>query len=58
MPAGSTLNTLVVLNRRLGWLPAVGGNKAELFSDYNKSIAVMASEVRTAERYVRASSGR
>jgi cardiolipin synthase A/B len=24
VPAGSTLNTLVVLNRRLGWLPAVG----------------------------------
>jgi Phospholipase_D-nuclease N-terminal len=42
VPAGSTLNTLVVLNRRLGWLPAVGGNKAELFSDYNESIAVMA----------------
>ena len=28
VPAGSTLNTLVVLNRRLGWLPSVGGNKA------------------------------
>jgi Phospholipase_D-nuclease N-terminal len=27
VPAGSTLNTLVVLNRRLGWLPSVGGNK-------------------------------
>ncbi|HEX5907616.1 MAG TPA: PLDc N-terminal domain-containing protein, partial [Propionibacteriaceae bacterium] len=52
VPAGSTLNTLVVLNRRLGWLPAVGGNKAELFSDYDESIAVMAREVRTAERYV------
>jgi cardiolipin synthase len=51
VPAGSTLNTLVVLNRRLGRLPAVGGNKAE-FSDYNESIAVMVSEVRTAERYV------
>ena len=52
VPAGSTLNTLVVLNRRLGWLPAVGGNKAELFSDYEESITVMAGEVRTAERYV------
>jgi cardiolipin synthase A/B len=52
VPAGSTLNTLVVLNRRLGWLPAVGGNKAELFSNYDESIAVMAREVRTAERYV------
>ena len=52
VPAGSTLNTLVVLNRRLGWLPAVDGNKAELFSDYDESIAAMAREVRTAERYV------
>jgi phosphatidylserine/phosphatidylglycerophosphate/cardiolipin synthase-like enzyme len=42
----------VVLNRRLGWLPAVDGNKAELFSDYDESIAAMAREVRTAERYV------
>jgi cardiolipin synthase A/B len=54
VPAGSTLNTLVVLNRRLGWLPlpSVGGNKADLFSDYDESIAAMAHEVRTAERYV------
>jgi cardiolipin synthase A/B len=34
VPAGSTLNTLVVLNRRLGWLPAVGGNKADLLSQH------------------------
>jgi cardiolipin synthase A/B len=52
VPAGSTLNTLVVLNRRLGWLPSVGGNKADLFSDYDEAIAAMAREVRTAERYV------
>ena len=52
VPAGSTLNTLVVLNRRLGWLPSVDGNKADLFSDYHESIAAMAREVRTAERYV------
>jgi cardiolipin synthase len=52
VPAGSTLNTLVVLNRRLGWLPSVGGNKANLFSDYDEAIAAMAREVRTAERYV------
>lgn len=51
VPAGSTLNTLVVLNRRLGWLPSVGGNKADLFSDYDEAIAAMAREVRTAERY-------
>jgi cardiolipin synthase len=52
VPAGSTLNTLVVLNRRLGWLPAVGGNEADLLSDYDESISAMAREVRTAERYV------
>ena len=52
VPAGSTLNTLVVLNRRLGWLPAVGGNDADLFSDYDESIAAMAREISTAERYV------
>jgi cardiolipin synthase A/B len=34
VPAGSTLNTVVVLNRRLGWLPAVGGNKADLLSQH------------------------
>jgi hypothetical protein len=52
VPAGSTLNTLVVLNRRLGWLPSVGGNEADLLSDYEESIAAMAGEIRTAERYV------
>jgi cardiolipin synthase A/B len=52
VPAGSTLNTLVVLNRRLGWLPSTGGNKADLFSDYDEAIAAMAREIRTAEHYV------
>jgi hypothetical protein len=28
VPAGSTLNTLVVLNRRLGWLPSVDNGHA------------------------------
>ena len=56
VPAGSTLNTLVVLKRRLGWLPSVGGNTADLFSDYNESIAAMAREVRTAERTCTSSS--
>jgi len=46
------LNTLVVLNRRLGWLPSVGGNKAALFGDYDEAIAAMAQEVHTAEQYV------
>jgi hypothetical protein len=52
VPVGSTLNTLVILNRRLGWLPTVGGNKAALFSDYDEAIAAMADAVRAAERYV------
>jgi phosphatidylserine/phosphatidylglycerophosphate/cardiolipin synthase-like enzyme len=52
VPVGSTLNTLVILNRRLGWLPSVGGNKAALFSDYDEAIAAMADAVRAAERYV------
>jgi cardiolipin synthase A/B len=52
VPVGSTLNTLVILNRRLGRLPSVGGNKAALFSDYDEAIPAMADAVRTAERYV------
>jgi cardiolipin synthase A/B len=52
VPAGSTLNTLVVLNRRLGWLPSVGGYQADLLSDYEESIAAMARRILTAEQYV------
>ena len=46
------LNSVVVLNRRLGWLPAVSNNKAELFADYQESINAKAELVGTAERYV------
>ena len=56
IPAGSTLNTLVVLNRRLGWLPAVGGNKADLLGDYDDSIAAMAREVRFIDNVMRLTS--
>jgi cardiolipin synthase len=31
---------------------SVGGNKADLLSDYEESIAAMAREIRTAEQYV------
>jgi cardiolipin synthase A/B len=46
------LDSVMVLNRRLGWLPAVQNNKAELFSDYEESIQAKADLVRTAERFV------
>ena len=42
----------MVLNRRLGWLPAVQNNSAELFHVYEESIQAKADLVRTAERYV------
>ena len=42
----------MVLNRRLGWLPSVQNNSAELFHDYEESIQAKADLVRTAERYV------
>jgi cardiolipin synthase A/B len=48
----SWLSSVVVLNRRLGWLPAVQNNTAELFSNYEESIQAKAELVRTAERYV------
>lgn len=40
------------LNRRLGALPAVGGNTARLFSDYRASILAMADAVDGADDYV------
>jgi cardiolipin synthase len=40
------------LNRRLGALPAVGGNSIELLPDYRASIAAMADAVRAASEYV------
>ncbi|SFR91435.1 cardiolipin synthase [Agromyces sp. CF514] len=39
-------------NRHLGALPAVAGESAELFGDYDGSIARMAADIDTAERYV------
>jgi cardiolipin synthase len=46
------LDTAMVLNRRLGWLPTVENNSGELFANYEQSIQAMADLVRTAERYV------
>src|SRR3954453_2767141 len=46
------LDTAMVLNRRLGWLPSVQNNSAVLFANYEQSIQAMADLVRTAERYV------
>ncbi|WP_308116662.1 phospholipase D-like domain-containing protein [Occultella gossypii] len=46
------LDPVMVLNRRLAWMPAVQNNSAELFSGYEESIQAKADLVRTAERYV------
>ena len=40
------------LNRRLGALPAVGGNSIEFLPDYRASIAAMADAVHAASEYV------
>lgn len=42
------LHSLVKLNRRLGALPMVGGNRAELLDDYDKSLELMAAAIDTA----------
>ncbi|WP_127794748.1 cardiolipin synthase [Agromyces sp. LHK192] len=39
-------------NRALTALPAAGGNRAELFGDYQASIDAMAADIDTAERFV------
>ncbi|GAA1828538.1 cardiolipin synthase [Agromyces salentinus] len=44
--------TVVEQNRRLGALPAVAGDSAQLMGDYEASIAAMAADIDTAERYV------
>ena len=46
------LDSAMILNRRLGWLPGVQNNSAELYSNYEQSIQAMADLVDTAERYV------
>ena len=46
------LEPVVELNRKLGAMPMVGGNKATLHVDYSESIAAMTTAVHGAERYV------
>ncbi len=45
-------SSMVYLNRNLGAMPLTGGNTAELFSDYEKSIAAMAAAVDEATDFV------
>lgn len=51
-PWPSWLEPIVELNRTLGAMPLVGGNTAELYTDYAESIAAMTAAVRSAERIV------
>ncbi|MDQ0744993.1 cardiolipin synthase [Clavibacter sp. B3I6] len=46
------LDSVVELNRTLGAMPLVGGNRAKLYSHYEESIAAMTAEVERATRYV------
>lgn len=46
------LQPIVELNRMLGSMPLVGGNTAELYTDYRQSLAAMTDAVGTATRYV------
>src|ERR1700712_1765451 len=51
-PWPAWLRSVVELNRHLGAMPLVGGNKARLIGDYAQSIAGMAADVNTATRFV------
>lgn len=46
------LGSSVYLNEKLGALPMVGGNRAELIDDYEGAIAAMVADIDTAESYV------
>ena len=46
------LPSIAVLNRNLGALPMVGGNRAELFGDYLGSIGAMIEDIDRATTYV------
>lgn len=46
------LHSLVELNRRLGALPMVGGNRAELLDGYDDSLELMTAAIDTAEDHV------
>ena len=44
--------SVVEQNRKLGALPAIGGNSARLIGDYRGSIDAMAADIDTATRFV------
>lgn len=44
--------SITELNRKLGAMPLVGGNSAELYPDYDESIAEMARAIDDARRFV------
>ena len=46
------LESVVSLNRNLGAMPLVGGNRATLNGDYAASLAAMTAEIDSARRYV------
>jgi cardiolipin synthase len=48
----SWLPSVVALNRNLGAMPMVGGNRATLHDDYDESLIAMTNALRTAKRYV------
>jgi cardiolipin synthase A/B len=48
------LDSAVELNQRLGAMPLVGGNTAEIHDEYDTSIAAMTAAVGEAKRYVHA----
>ncbi|HEX4688734.1 MAG TPA: cardiolipin synthase [Nocardioides sp.] len=51
-PRLAYVSSVAALNRNLGALPGVSGNRAVFFEDYHESIAAMAALVDTAERFV------
>ena len=46
------LEPIVELNRKLGAMPLVGGNTAQMHTDYEESIAAMTEAVAAAKKYV------
>ena len=48
----SWLETVVALNRNLGAMPMVGGNRATLHDDYDESLISMTNAMRAATRYI------
>lgn len=48
----SWLESVVELNRNLGAMPLIGGNRASLIGDYERAIQSMTDDVNSASRYV------